>query len=111
VLRRRLEGELQSGGTREYIKVLRLLESASMTQLGQAVDHALTIGASSADAVRLILEHRREQPVGLFRLDGHLHLKAVRVHEPNLGAYRALIPEASGPEVSGSPVRTAEGQP
>lgn len=116
VLRRRLEGELLSGGTREYIKVLRLLESASMAQLGQAVDHALAIGACSADAVRLILEHRREQPVGLFRLDGHLHLKAVRVHEPNLAAYRALIPESSAPEASvseglASLALTVEGQP
>jgi transposase len=116
VLRRRLEAELQSGGTREYIKVLRLLESAPMTQLGQAVEHALAIGASSADAVRLILEHRREQPVGLFRLDGHLHLKAVRVHEPNLKAYRALVSETSVSETSVSETSAesspaAEGRP
>jgi transposase len=90
VLRRRLEGELGGAGTREFIKVLRLLESAPVPQLAQAVEHALTIGATSAEAIRLVLEHRREQPVGLFRLDGHLHLKAVRVGEPDLTAYRAL---------------------
>ena len=34
------------------------------------------IGAiDPADAVRLILEHRGERPVGLFRLDGRPHLK------------------------------------
>jgi len=93
VLRRRLEGELASQGTREFIKVLRLLEAASVPQLTQAVEYALGVGATSADAVRLILEHRREQPVGLFRLDGHLHLKAVRVQEPDLTAYRTLIRE------------------
>jgi transposase len=93
VLRRRLEGELAGQGTREFIKVLRLLEAASLPQLAQAVEYALGIGATGADAVRLILEHRREQPVGLFRLDGRLHLKAVRVQEPDLTAYRALAPE------------------
>jgi transposase len=92
VLRRRLEAELQGHGTREFIKVLRLLEGAAVPQLAEAIDYALGVGATSADAVRLILEHRREQPVGLFRLDGHLHLKAVRVQEPDLTAYRALAP-------------------
>ena len=93
VLRRRLEGELAGQGTREFIKVLRLLEAATVPQLAQAVESALAIGATSAEAVRLVLEHRREQPVGLFRLDGHLHLKAVRVQGPDLTAYRALVGE------------------
>jgi transposase len=93
VLRRRLEGELAGQGTREFIKVLRLLEGAAVPQLAQAIEQALAIGATGADAVRLILEHRREQPVGLFRLDGHLHLKAVRVQAPDLTAYRALAQE------------------
>ena len=93
VLRRRLEGELGGRGTREFIKVLRPLEAAAVPQLAQAVEYALGIGATSAEAVRLILEHRREQPLGLFRLDGHLHLKAVRVQEPDLTAYRALVEE------------------
>ena len=92
VLRRRLEAELAGHGTREFIKVLRLLEGAAVPQLAAAVEYALGVGAASADAVRLILEHRREQPVGLFRLDGHLHLKAVRVEAPDLAAYRALAP-------------------
>jgi transposase len=93
VLRRRLEEELEGQGTREFIKVLRLLEAATVPQLAQAVEYALAIGATSAEAVRLVLEHRREQPVGLFRLDGHLHLQAVRVQGPDLAAYRALVGE------------------
>jgi transposase len=93
VLRRRLEAELESHGTREFIKVLRLLEGAAVPQLAAAIEYALGVGAASADAVRLILEHRREQPVGLFRLDGHMHLKAVRVAAPDLAAYRALVEE------------------
>ncbi len=79
LLRRRLEADLGSNGTREFIKVLRLMEHSSVGELTGAVDAALTIGATSADAVALILYHRSEQPVGLFSLDGHPHLKSVQV--------------------------------
>ena len=90
VLRRRLEGELDHKGTREYIKVLRLLEHASLDQLAKAVEQTLAIGAVSSDAVRIILQARQEQPVGLFALDGRPHLKLVRVQAPDLQAYRVL---------------------
>jgi hypothetical protein len=45
--------------------------------------------------VRLILEHRREQPVGLFCLDGRPHLKAVTVPAPDLSAYASLAAEVA----------------
>ena len=51
---------------------------------------ALELGIADADAVRLILEHRRERPVGLFCLDGHPHLKEVAVPMPDLRAYASL---------------------
>jgi transposase len=91
VLRRRLENELDSKGTREFIGVLRLLESTTVRELANAVEHALAIGATSHDAIRLILEHRREEPVRLFPLDGRLHLAAVQVQSPDLHAYRGLL--------------------
>lgn len=91
VLRRRLESELGAVGTREFIKVLRLLERATPTQLSDAVDHALSIGATSSDAVRLILEQRSERPAGLFCLEGRPRLKEVSVAAPDLKAYRALV--------------------
>jgi transposase len=90
VLRRRLEAELGGPGTRHYIKVLRLLERAGPGELTRAVQRALELGVADADAVRLILEHRREQPVGLFCLDGRPHLKLVAVPMPDLGAYTSL---------------------
>src|SRR5215831_16728886 len=90
VLRRRLEAEFGGAGTRQYIKVLRLLERASPAELTRAVEQALELGTADADAVRLILEHRRERPVGLFCLDGRPQLKAVAVPRPDLGAYSSL---------------------
>jgi len=90
LLRRRLEADLGSKGTREFIKVLRLMERATLTQLTGAVEVALRIGATSADAVALIVYHRAEQPVGLFSLDGHPHLKSVQIDPPDLTRYAAL---------------------
>jgi transposase len=90
LLRRRLEGDLGSLGTREYIKVLRLLEKATLKELKGAVEMALSIGATSADAVTLVLFHRQERPVGLFSLAGLPHLKSVAVEDIDLGAYGSL---------------------
>ena len=90
VLRRRLEGELGSAGTREYIKVLRLLERASLRELTAAATQALAIGATGVDAIGLILAHSAERPVALFSLDGRPYLKAFTIPPPDLGAYGAL---------------------
>jgi transposase len=89
-LRRRLEAELGSRGTREYIKVLRLLEKASISELAGGVGVALDIGATGSDAVSLILAHRQERPVGLFSLDGHPHLKSFVIDPLDLAVYDAL---------------------
>ncbi len=90
VLRRRLEADLGSFETREYIKVLRLLERATISELTGAIEVALSIGATDADAIALIVFHRAERPVGLFSLDGHPHLKTFVLDPPDLGAYGAL---------------------
>jgi transposase len=91
ILRRRLEAELGGMGTREFIKVLRLLERHSLSALKHAVQHGLEIGTTSADAIRLILEYQQEQPVDLFCLDGRPHLKLVRVAQTNVSSYQTLI--------------------
>jgi hypothetical protein len=93
VLRRRLEAEFEGPGTRQFIKVLRLLEWADPGELTRAVEHALDLGVTDADAVRLILERRRESPVGLFCLDGRPHLKLVSVPGPDLTGYGSLRAE------------------
>jgi transposase len=95
ILRRRLEADLGHTGTREFIKVLRLLENTSVASLARAVDQALSIGATGADAVALILFHHAEHPVGLFSLDGHPHLKSVVLDPPDLSAYRTLTQQGA----------------
>lgn len=90
VLRRRLEGELGSDGRREFIKVLRLLESNELKELTHAVDRALQIGAMTVEAVRLLLQDGRETPVKYFRLDGRPHLQGRVIPPPKLFQYDAL---------------------
>ena len=90
VLRRRLEAEFGGPGTKGFIKVLRLLEWASPRDLTRAVGRALELGLADADAVRLIREHRGEEAVDLFCLDGRPHLKRMAVPAPDLSAYASL---------------------
>jgi transposase len=91
ILRRRMEAEFGGLGTREFIKVLRLLERHSVSALKHAVQHGLEIGATDADAIRLILEYRQEEPVMLFCLDGRPHLKLVHVDQTDVAAYQTLL--------------------
>ncbi len=100
ILRRQLEAELGSRGTREFIKVLRLLERQTLSALKAAVETALELGTTSADAVRLIIEARQEVPIGLFSLDGRPQLKLVRVDQTNVAVYQSLLTLSVVTEVS-----------
>ena len=86
-----LDGVIEERGPKRarYI-MLRLLERAEPGELARAIGRALELGIVDADAVRLILEHRRERPVGLFCLDGRPHLQSVAVPAPDLSAYTSL---------------------
>ena len=59
-------------------------------KLTWAVERALELGTADADAVRLILEHRRDNWWGYSSLDGRPHLKLVGVPAPDLTAYSSL---------------------
>jgi len=95
ILRRRQEADPDSGGTREFIKVLRLLEHHSLEALTQAVQRSLEIDATSCDAIRLILEYQQEEPIALFSLDGRPHLKLVRVAQTDVAVYQSLLVEGT----------------
>jgi hypothetical protein len=89
-LRRRLEEADPRGGTRQYIRVLRLLEAHDLAAVTAAVERALALAVADADAVRLLLERAGEQPAAGYDLTGRPQLLAVRVPPPDLGAYGAL---------------------
>ena len=73
---------------------MRLLEKCALKELKGAVEQALEIGATDCDAVRLILEHRREKHCELFNLDGRPHLKSVTVEKIDLRSYNDLASSA-----------------
>ena len=91
LLRRRLEAERDGDGTREYIKVLRLLEKHPLPKLRRAVEQALAVRAITRDAVAQFLYPREDWGATLFSLDGHPHLRHVHVAAPNLASYMDLV--------------------
>jgi transposase len=91
LLRRRLEAERDGDGTREYIKVLRLLEQHPLPKLRAAVEQALQVGAITRDAVAQFLYPREDWRATLFSLDGHPQLRHVRVAAPDLASYTELV--------------------
>jgi hypothetical protein len=92
-LHRRLIAEeyKQGHGTREFIKVLRLLEDHSQPKLTQAVKKALGIGAHSRDAVAQFLIPQTSWSPLIFWMDGRQHLRAVKVEKPDVAAYGSLL--------------------
>jgi len=96
LLRQRLEADPEGSGTREYIRVLRLLESHSLLALSEAVGRALEMDVLSVEGIRLILEYQQEAPLALFSLEGRPHLKQVRVAETDVSVYQSLLTEGGG---------------
>jgi transposase len=99
-LRARLEEKDRAGGTRQYVRVLRLLERHDRAAVTAAVERALELSLCDADAIRLLLEQAGEQPTAGFDLSGRPPLQAVRVPAPDLGGYGALL--ADGPAPAGA---------
>jgi transposase len=97
VLRRRLEAERDGEGTREYIRVLRLLEKHSLARLTAAVEQGLRVRAHSRDAVAQFLLPREDWRATTFSLDGREHLRRVVVRATEVSAYRDLLPIGGAP--------------
>jgi len=93
VLRRRLEDEQEGAGTREYIRVLRLLEKHSLPSLTRAVTKGLRAGALSRDAIAQFLIPQEDWRQKTFRLDGREHLRHVHVAQTDVSNYRQLLVE------------------
>ena len=80
-------------GMRQYIKVLRLLESCTLDQLAQAVRRALELKAISYETIRFCVQDKNEVPLDLFALDDRPHLQIVQLPQPNLTVYTQYAKE------------------
>jgi transposase len=92
-LRARLEAERDGAGTREFIRVLLLLERHPLDRLTAAVEAGLRARAHSRDAVAQFLWPREDWRATSFSLAGREHLRHVVVAATDVAAYRALLAE------------------
>jgi transposase len=90
VLRRRMEAQLEHG-TREYIAVLRLLETHSMKQLTKAVEKALHHRVSTKDGLAQFLPHTVPWRQTAFGLAGGQHLRLVQIAQADVRQYATLL--------------------
>jgi len=93
VLRRRLESERDGEGTREYIRVLRLLEKHSLKELTRAVEKGLQSNALIRDAIAQFLIPHIQWCHTRFNLDGRDHLRGVNVACARVADYSRLLRE------------------
>jgi len=91
MLRRRLENTEDGEGTREYIRVLRLLEKHPMDAVERAVKEGLRIHAHSRDAIAQFLYPQEDWRFTTFRLEGREHLRRVKVEVSDVSAYNELL--------------------
>jgi transposase len=89
-LKRRLEDTLEAEGKREYIRVLRLLEKHAQDDVARAIESGLAVRAHTRDAIAQFLIPQEDWRATAFNLDGHPHLRLVKVESTNLFAYREL---------------------
>jgi transposase len=93
-LRRLLEARLKKHGSREYVQVLRLLETFDIAEVSYAVEQALRLGAISFDAVRHLLLCRIERRPPRLDMENWPHLPLAEVRTTQAADYMTLLVEA-----------------
>jgi len=91
-LRRLLEARLLKHGSREYIQVLRLMETFALEVVAHAVEDALRLSTISFDAVRHLLLCRVERRPPRLDMDNWPHLPLARVRATQAADYMVLLP-------------------
>ena len=92
-LRRQMETRLGKRGRREYVQVLRLLESFSLGEVAAAVRQALRFPAIAFDAVKHLLLCAIEQRPARLDLDNYPYLPVAEVGMTRAADYQVLLRE------------------
>ena len=90
-LRRLLESRMGRRGKREYVQVLRLLETPSQQEVHAVVRDAIRMGALSFDAVKHLVLCRLEGRPPRLDLELYPYLPRVRVSTTSAGDYMTLL--------------------
>jgi transposase len=93
-LRRLLEARLKHGG-REYVQVLRLLETFSLVEVTQAIEEALELGTIGFDAVKHLLLCRIDQRPPRLDMENYPYLPLAHVRTTEAADYMTLLEGAS----------------
>ena len=91
ILRRLLESRMGRRGKREFVQVLRLLETFSQQDVHVAVKDALRLGAISFDAVKHLVLCRLEGRPPRLDLELYPYLPQVRVSTTSARDYLTLL--------------------
>jgi transposase len=92
-LHRLLEARLSKSGKREYVQVLRLLETFELHVVEQAIKLALALGAIVYDAVKHIVLCKFVRKPPRLDLDFYPYLPKANVETTKAGAYMSLLQE------------------
>lgn len=90
-LRQQMEARLGQRGRREYVQVLRLLETFAPDEVSAAVRQALLLSAISFDAVKHLVLCAIEQRPPKLDLANYPHLPVAEVALTRAGDYAALL--------------------
>jgi len=90
-LRRLLEARMGKRGKREYVQVLRLMETFRLEDVQSGVRDALRLGAVSFDAVKHLLLCRIERRPPRLDMDSYPYLPKARVDTTKAADYMSLI--------------------
>jgi transposase len=94
-LHRLLEARMGKKGKREYVQVLRLLETFEMEHVRGAINQALRLGAIGYDAVKHLVLCRIERRPPRLDLDIYPYLPRARVQTTRPANYMSLMSGAS----------------
>ena len=95
-LRRLMEGRMAKHGRREYVQVLRLLESFDLADLHAAVKQAIQLGAIGFDAVKHLILCRVERRPPRLDLSIYPYLPRATVDKTSAKAYMGLLSSDAG---------------
>lgn len=90
ILSRRMEAELENG-VKEYIGVLRLLETYSLKYLTKAVEKSLRQRVHNKDGIKQFLPAYKPSEPATFKCAGREYLQAVNVSKANVADYGELL--------------------
>jgi transposase len=91
-LRRQMEARLGKRGRREYVQVLRLLETYSLEEVRTAIRQAQLLQAISFDAVKHLVLCTIEQRPPKLDLENYPHLPLAEVALTRAADYQVLMP-------------------